>query len=83
MNRDPGLLSMVIDQCIVQTTIQMIVLLMKRSLELVFLYSIGKFNVIRIITVIVIYYKRLFYFIVNSIYFKHFPFNMLSNLGLD
>jgi len=35
---------MVIDQCIVQMTIKMIVHIMKQLLELVSHYSIGKFN---------------------------------------
>lgn len=35
---------MVIDQCIVQMTIKMIVHIMKQLLELVYHYSIGKFN---------------------------------------
>jgi len=42
-NRDHGLLFMVIDQCIVQTMIKMIVHITKQSLGLVSHYSIGKY----------------------------------------
>lgn len=43
-NRDLGLLFMVIDQCIVQTMIMMIVVIMKPSLELAFHLFIGNLN---------------------------------------
>lgn len=51
VNKDPGLLFMVIDQCIVPTPIRTIVLIMKQSLELAFLYFIGELNVIRVLII--------------------------------
>lgn len=58
---DHGLLSMVIDQCIVQMLIKMIVLTMKQSLESASLSFVGKF-----IAVNTVYYVDFSQFVVKS-----------------